>query len=169
MERIEVVDLPANASAYQLDDGRIFRVHLDLKTPMSLLAQANDIEVETRGYQINEAGVIQLNANLEPIMLPPQRARIPLANVREGRDVMKPGWVERAYDPEAPLPEGTQELEALPATGMPGELVLLDSDDKLYAYSNGLYESVRISRLSELGAAVPTPLADQAFVDSLIP
>lgn len=167
MESIEVVDLPANASAYQLDDGRIFRVHLDLKTPMSLLAQANDIEVETRGYQINEAGVIQLNANLEPIMLPPQRARIPLVNVREGRDLMKPGWVERAYTPEAGVPEGTQELEELPATGTPGEPVL--TGGKLYSYTKGLYESVRISRLSELGAAVPTPLADQAFVDSLIP
>lgn len=167
MKRIDVKDLPANAAAYELDDGRIFRVHLELKTPTDQLATAQDIEVETRGYQINADGAFMVDDNLEPITLPAQRARIPLGNVREGRDTMKPGWVEQPYDPAAGISEGTRQLKKLPATGTPGEQVL--TGDKLYSYSDGLYESVRLHRLLELKAEAPTPVADQAFVDSIVP
>lgn len=167
MKRIDVKDLPSNAAAYELDDGRIFRVHLDLKTPTDQLATAQDVEVETRGYQINEAGAFMIDDNQEPITLPPQRARIPLGNVREGRDTMKPGWVEQAYDPAGEEPVGARKLKKLPATGTPGEQVL--TDGKLYSYSDGLYESVRRHRILELGSVTPTPVADQAFVDSILP
>lgn len=167
MKRIDVKDLPANAAAYELDDGRIFRVHLDLKTPTDQLATANDVEVETRGYQINEAGAFMIDDNQEPITLPPQRARIPLANVREGRDTMKPGWVEQVYDPAGEEPVDARKLKKLPATGTPGEQVL--TDGKLYTYSDGLYESVRRNRLLEVKSEAPRAEVDQAFVDGLIP
>ena len=164
MKRIDVSDLPANAAAYELEDGRIFRVHLELKTPTDQLATAQDVEVETRGYQINAAGAFMVDDNLEPITLAPQRARIPLANVREGRDTMKPGWREVTEQPDPETP--ARKLKKLPATAEPGDVVLVD--DKFYAYTEGLYESVRRHRLLELKAEAPTPVADQAFVDSIV-
>lgn len=164
MERIDVKDLPANATAYRLDDGRIFRVHLDLKTPAEQIATATDVEVETRGYQINEAGAFMIDDNQEPITLPTQRARIPLENVRQGADTMKPGWQERTAPENEDHP--VKKLKNLPKTGAPGDEVSVDG--KFYVYTEGLYESVRRNRIAELGAVAPTPVADQAFVDSIL-
>lgn len=159
MQRIEVPNLPANASAYQDDAGNIYRVHLDLKTPIETLTSASSyVEVETRGYLIDASGSLLVDDNLEPIMLPAQRARIPMGNIINGTDTASPGWVKQ------PLPEDEaarsealksgRKLKHLPKSGTVGELVIVD--DELYAFSEGLYEAVKRGRVA---AAAPAPVA----------
>ena len=172
MKKIDIKDLPSNATAYQLDDGRIYRIHMTLITPVSQLATADYVEVETNGYQIDKSGAFMVDENQEPIMLPKQRARIPLANVRAGTDSVKPGWqVQQPSSGDTFTEEelkGARKLKKLPATAEQGDRVLVD--DELYAYGQGLYESVRMGRLSQITQepAAPSPL-DQAAIDDLIP
>lgn len=169
MKKIEVPDIASNATAYQLDDGRIYRVHMVLVTPAQLLATADYVEVETRGYQIAANGAFMVDDNGEPIMLTPQRARIPLVNVRSGLDTVKPGWVK-----QAPIPEGREldttgarKLKTLPKTGEPGEKVLIG--DELHAYTDGLYDHVRRSRLANLATETPVAPLDAATLADLTP
>lgn len=172
MNRIDVKDLPSNATAYQLDDGRIYRIHMNLITPVSQLATADYVEVETNGYQIDKSGAFMVDDNGEPIMLPKQRARIPLANVRAGTDSVKPGWqVQSLPEDEAARDEalkGARKLKKLPSTAQPGDRVMVGDD--LYVYGLGLYESVRRGRLNSIAplAQDSSPL-DQKMVEDLIP
>lgn len=167
MKRIDVKDLPSNVSAYELDDGRIFRVHLELKTPVDQLATAGDVEVETRGYQINAQGALLVNDSQEPIMLAPQRARIPLTNVRSGLDTVKPAWVKQVFADDASrekLTEGVKKLKHLPKTGEPGDSVMVGDD--MFVFSDGLYESVRRSRAAEIKVdVVNDELTEQVIAD----
>lgn len=164
MKRIEVKDLPANVTAYELADGSIYRIHMDLITPVDQLAAAADVEVETRGYLIDKNGSLLIDENLEPITLPRQRARIPLANVRAGADTVKPGWVQRdaPTDPEASV----RKLKNLPKTAEAGDEVVVD--DKFYIYSDGIYEQVRRNRLASLDVPAAETL-DPEMVANLIP
>lgn len=168
MKRIEVPDLASNATAYELDDGRIYRVHLILLTPAQNLATADYVEVETRGYQIIANGAFLVDDNGEPIMLPPQRARIPLANVRAGADTVKPGWVKQNLpEDEAALVEavkGAKKLKNLPKSAEPGEKVQVG--EELFAYGEGLYDQVRRGRLSALAPEnAVTPLDAATLAD----
>jgi len=175
MKRIEVSDLARNAQAYQLDDGRIYRIHLNLLTPVDKLATADYLEVETNGYQIDKSGAFMVDDNGEPITLAKQRARIPMANVRAGADSVKAGWQAQATpdensDPDAYASaiEGARKLKKLPKTGEPGDRVLVDG--QLYAYGEGLYEQVRQSRLAQIDAGAGTLDAlDDAAVADLLP
>lgn len=172
MKRINIADLAPNATAYQLDDGRVYRIHMNLITPVQSLSTADFVEVETKGYQIDKTGAFMVDDNGEPVMLPPQRARIPLANVRAGLDTVKPGWVAQTLpEDEAERAEalkGARRLKKLPGEGEAGDKVLVD--DVLYGWGDGLYDQVRRQRLADLGAApdAPAPL-DDATIQALIP
>lgn len=159
MKRIEVKGLPANITAYELTDGSIYRIHMDMITPVDQLSTASDVEVETRGYLIDKDGSLLIDENLEPITLPRQRARIPLANVRAGADTMKPGWVKQNLPEDeaqrAAALEGVKKLKNLPKTGEPGDTAHVG--DELFVYGEGLYDSVRRGRLADLDVAPTRP------------
>lgn len=172
MKRINVADLAANATAYELDDGRVYRIHMNLITPVQNLATADYVEVETKGYQIDKSGAFMVDDNGEPITLPPQRARIPLANVRAGLDTVKPGWVaQNLPEDEAAQAEalkGARKLKKLPSEGEAGDKVLVD--DVLYGWGDGLYDQVRRQRLADLAPMADAPAAlDDATIQDLIP
>lgn len=166
MERITLPGIPANASAYLLDDGRIYRVHLDLKTPEDKLSTADYVEIETRGYEVDESGALILDGNGEPKLIKAQRARIPLANVRNGTDSVKPGWV---MVPEAPRAEGEEvpedDVSELPTTANEGDVLRFGGI--VYRYTLGLYEACRRMRLTEVPPVVAA--LDAATLASLRP
>lgn len=171
MKKIAIKDTPAGAENYQLEDGRIFRIYLDLKTPVAQLATAESIDVETRGYQIDKSGAFMVDDNQEPIFLQPSRSRIPMANIRSGTDTAKPGWVQQVVLEGDELAEedmkSVRKLKNLPKTGEPGDRVVVG--DELYAWSDGVYDSIRRARLTNLPQEkADTPL-DDATVESLIP
>ena len=175
MKRIEIADLAKNAFAYELDDGRVYRLHMNLITPVDKLATADYVEVETNGYEIDKHGNFVVDDNGEPITLAKQRARIPLANVRAGTDSIKEGWQAQAMpseksDPEAyaATVEGAKKLKKLPKTGEQGDKVMVDGT--VYAYGLGLYEQVRRQRLAQVAPSSSAPSAlDQEAIDALIP
>lgn len=172
MKRVDIPDLPENATAYQLDDGRYYRVHLRLITPVQNLATADYVEVETNGYQIDKSGAFMVNDDQEPITLEKQRARIPLSQFRAGLDTLKPGWVKQTLpDDEVAQAEALKDarkLKTLPKTGESGDKVL--SNDELYVWSDGLYDAVRRARVAGIApdAEAPEPL-DEEIIANMIP
>jgi len=171
MKRVNIQDLPANATAYELDDGRIYRMHLTLMTPTSKLNTVDYVEVETKGYRIDKSGAFMVDENQEPIMLAPQRARVPLGNIRTGSDTAKPGWVRQNLPEDenerAEVTKGVKKLKNLPKEGVVGDAVMVG--DEMFGYSDGVYERVRMARLESLPQeAAATPL-DDATIQSLIP
>lgn len=171
MNRIDIKDNPANASNYELEDGRIVRVHLRLLTPDSELAKAEFIDVETVAYEITKSGAFVVDDNGEPITLPKQRTRIPLANVRAGADSMKPGWTRQdlSYDPKNPRDDvaDVKQLKALPKSGKSGDRVYVEADKSTYVYTDGLYETVRHSRVAEMLSIVPIAVVQTLTADQL--
>lgn len=161
MNKLTIEGTARNASVYKLDDGRIFRVHLNLITPVDNIASASFLEIETNGYQISLDGSLVLDGNGEPITISRQRARIPMGSIRDGRDTVHPRWREIEGDPgDAP------EFQDLPESSEPGDRAVLNG--KLYVFDEGIYERIRRQRVSETGPALPPPL-DQEAVASLIP
>lgn len=145
METININGTPPNVGHYRLDDGRCIRIVLALVTKEVDLPTASFIEVETRGYEITDAGDFVTDANLEPVTIKAQRARIPLEPVRAGLDSMKPGWV--LTDEE---PGDLDEHFALPEVAEHDDRVLMGGH--VYRYTLGLYEKVRRMRVSEVAA-----------------
>lgn len=172
MKKIEISDTAKNAVNYEMDDGRIYRIHMDLLTPTASLPTADYVEVETRGYEIAKNGAFVVDDNGEPITLKTQRARIPLANFRAGIDTMKPGWVKQTLpEDEAAAAEAVKDarkLKKLPASAESGDKVVVG--DELYAYSEGLYDAVRQQRLREVKPNTDAPaVLDESAIEGLIP
>jgi hypothetical protein len=174
MKTVNIKGTPPAATNYQLDDGRIYRILLFLLTPESALATADDVSVETRGYEVTQDGSFVIDDNGEPITLPNQRARIPMANVRNGSATMKAGWnaqnLPEEEDDEAykEATAGARKLKKLPSEGEVGEKVLVDGT--LYVYELGLYETIRQMRLQEVKPQEPdVPAETPEDVKALLP
>lgn len=175
MKKVEIADTVASATNYQLDDGRIIRIHTKLITPEAQLADADFVEIETRGFEVTKSGAFVVDDDGVPVMIAPQRARIPLGNVRAGVDSVKPGWIKQTLpDDEAAKAAALdphKKLKNLPKTSEPGELARVG--DELYTWTDGLYESVRRGRIAETAAAASAaankPKLDQASIDALKP
>ena len=167
-KKINIADTPDSAINYEMEDGRIYRIYTTLVTPHALLKTADNLEIETHGYQITRDGSFVVDDNGEPVMIPRQRTRIPMSSIRNGSDTANPGWIRQPVaDPEEEL-KGVKKLKNLPKTGEPGDRVNIDGE--LYAYTEGLYDSTRQRRLREIGAssAVPAnPLDDEAIANLL--
>lgn len=174
MQKIEITDAPPASSTYLLDDGRYIRVHLRLLTPEADLATADWLDVETTAYEVNKKGDFVVDNNGEPVMLPRQRSRIPLENIRKGLDSAQPGWVvqDLAYDPDNPREDvkDVRQLATVPKTGKPGDRVYAKDTKLTYAYVEGQYELARQRRAGQLASVTPAatvaPLT-QAQVDAL--
>lgn len=171
MKRIEIADTADNASNYQLEDGRIYRIHMKLITPKEQLATSDYVEVETRGFEVTKNGSFVVDDDGVPVSLPLQRARLPLANVRAGNDTAKPGWVKQDLpgDEEARAEHlsGHSKLKAIPKTGSPGDVKRVG--DELYSYTEGLYDQVRRARLNEVLPLVDYNILNDAQIAALIP
>lgn len=172
MKRIEIADTAASAANYELDDGRIFRIHLKLITPQEQLGSADFVEVETRGFEVTKNGSFVVDDDGMPVLLAPQRARIPLANIRSGLDSAKPGWIKQTLpddkDARAQVLDPHKSIKTLPKSGEPGDVKRVG--DELYTYTDGLYEQVRRGRIGEvLNTKQSAPKLDADAVASLVP
>lgn len=171
MKKIQIADTVSSASNYQMDDGRIYRIHLKLITPKEQLATSDFVEVETQGYEVTKSGAFVVDDDGMPVTIPVQRARIPLENVRNGNDSVKAGWVKQALvetgDELAALLAQHTKLKNIPKTGEHGDVKRVGDD--LYSYTDGLYDKVREARLSEISKASTPVVFDEAQVSALIP
>lgn len=171
MKRIEIADTHQSASNYELADGRILRIHMKLITPKEQLATADFVEVETRGFEVDKKGSFIVDAEGMPVQIAPQRARIPLANVRQGMDSVKPGWIKQSLPTDEAARtqalEPHKPLKNLPKTGEAGDVKRMGDD--LYTWTEGLYEQVRRGRLAEVANAAAVPKFDEAQVNDLVP
>lgn len=171
MKRIEIPDTVGSASNYELDDGRIIRIHLRLVTPVEQLGNADYVEVETRGFEVDKKGSFIVDNEGMPIAIAPQRARIPLTNVKQGLDSVKAGWIKNTLpedkDALAAALEPHKSLKNLPKTGDTGDVKRVG--DELYTWTDGLYEQVRRGRLAEIANVKPAVKLDEETINSLIP
>ena len=171
MKRIEIADTHQSASNYELEDGRVIRIHMKLITPKEQLASADFVEVETRGFEVDKRGAFVVDGEGMPITIAPQRARIPLANVRQGMDAVKPGWIKQSLPTDkeqlATVLEPHKAIKNLPKTGTTGDIKRVG--DELFTWTDGLYEQVRKGRLADLANAAAVPKFDEAQVNDLVP
>lgn len=173
MQTITIKDTPANATNYQLDDGRIFRIYTKVVTPEADIPTASMLSVQTNGYEITKDGSFVVDDNGEPVMLEKRVTQISLDNVRNGVDTMNGGWVPQdlAYDPENPREDvkDVKQLKAVPKSGEAGDRVYSKADKQTYVYSAGQYENIRRGRLSEAVAMAPKPDAEPLDVGDILP
>jgi len=173
MKKVKIAGTPAAGTNYELDDGRVIRILLFLRTPVDQLATATDLTVETRGYEINKEGAFIIDDNGEPIMFKSQISRIPMANVKDKGSTLKEGWViqPRPDDDETweQMTEGVKKLKNLPKDAEAGDRVIVNHD--LYMFQEGIYEAIRKGRLQEaiaMGGPPPTTLTDEE-ISALMP
>lgn len=153
MKVVNVKGTPDGAANYELEDGRIFRVILKLKTPDEQIASADHLTLEAVGYEITKDGAFVVDERYgEPVTLRAQATQLPLAGIRAGTETAKPGWVRQAL-PEGEVErdsvlEGVKKLKRLPGGGKDGDL--LNIEGELYSWSEGTYEGLRRALLQQV-------------------
>lgn len=175
MERITLPNAPTDLSPmdaaldYSFGDNKFARVILEMSQ------SDNDMFIiKAQAYEMDAAG----NYAMAPKGYPSrtrQTTHTVAASSLGDTATLVPGWVRMAppnkvnyaMDSES-LPEGTQQLDALPATGNAGEHVMVG--DTLYAWNIGVARQVAQGKVEELEQTlrVSVPLSNMGFDHSAL-